>query len=304
MPVVKNDWDIYKSQRQASSRRTSESSRKASGSTRSECPSLSTSPGSAADFFSPAHRSSGPVNMRTSSRASLQSPSKVSSSTTSASSSPPKSNGSQSSLNKFHSRLVDRLKRSFRSSSDASSRSSSWDERGRLLQSPKTAPDTPPPPPTQHSRPVRIQQRRRFASQPPPPAASFWLIIHLFGWTALRPRLKTHETVICGLMTGARYTFLCSVGVLVTWWKAKLSVLTFNFVIICGGLLMAQFINVWLNSICVDSQSTDWWAPSGKYRTPTYAKFLNLGKYTHIICWCCIFAAFFLPNVVLVLPPL
>lgn len=124
MPVVKNDWDIYKSQRQASSRRTSENSRKASES-RSECPSLSTSPGSAADFFSPAHRSSGPVHMRTYSRASLQSPSKVSSSTTSASSSPPKSNGSQSSLNKFHSRLVDKLKRSFRSSSDASSRSSS-----------------------------------------------------------------------------------------------------------------------------------------------------------------------------------
>ncbi|XP_065345696.1 uncharacterized protein LOC135943177 [Cloeon dipterum] len=122
MPVVKNDWNIYKSQRPSGNRRSSESSRKVSESRSSECPSLSTSPGST-DFFSPAHRSA-PMAVRTShsSRASLQSPSKGSSS---ASSSPPKSTGSQSSLNKFHSRLVDKLKRSFRSSSSDDTRSSS-----------------------------------------------------------------------------------------------------------------------------------------------------------------------------------
>lgn len=127
MPVVKNDWDIYKSNR---SRRSSECnnpqlcrSRKVSE-CKSEGPSLSTSPGS--DFLvgSPAHRSV-PVNMssrqysRTSSRTSqtslLQSPSK------STSSSPPKSSGSQSSLNKFHNRLVDKLKRSLRHKDSSSS---------------------------------------------------------------------------------------------------------------------------------------------------------------------------------------
>jgi len=83
---------------------------------KSEGPSLSTSPGS--DFLtSPAHRSV-PVSSRhfsrTSSRASqssLQSPSK------STSTSPPKI-GSSSSLNKFHNRLVDKLKRSLKKAED------------------------------------------------------------------------------------------------------------------------------------------------------------------------------------------
>ncbi|XP_063230623.1 uncharacterized protein LOC134535447 [Bacillus rossius redtenbacheri] len=102
MPVVKNDWDIYKSAR---SRRSSECSnpqtcrsRKVSECSKSECPSLSTSPGSDLAVGSPAHRS---VSLAV---ASPQSPC----------ASPPKA-GSQSSLNKFHSRLVDRLKRSLRS---------------------------------------------------------------------------------------------------------------------------------------------------------------------------------------------
>lgn len=117
MPVVKNDYNIYKSNR---SRRSSECSnpqscrsRKVSECSKSEGPSLSTSPGSDFIVGSPAHRSV-PVTMssrqysRASSRtsqSSLQSPSK------SSSSSPPKST-SQSSLNKFHNRLVDKLKRS------------------------------------------------------------------------------------------------------------------------------------------------------------------------------------------------
>ncbi|KAK2585647.1 hypothetical protein KPH14_010268 [Odynerus spinipes] len=152
MPVMKNEWDIYKTNR---SRRSSECSnpracrsRKMYSSTSrrrrergeqaclsmrekekgressriifrnvSECsksagPSLSTSPGS--DFLtSPAHRSV-PLTSRHFSRASsrasqssLQSPSK------STSSSPPKT-GSSNSLNKFHTCLVDKLKRSLK----------------------------------------------------------------------------------------------------------------------------------------------------------------------------------------------
>lgn len=117
MPVVKNDWDIYKSNR---TRRASECpnttscrSRKVSE-CRSEGPSLSTSPGS--DFITtPTHRSV-PANMssrqysrassRTSEGGSLQSPIK------SASCSPPKDDSG--SMNKFHNRLLDKLKRSLR----------------------------------------------------------------------------------------------------------------------------------------------------------------------------------------------
>ncbi|OAD57299.1 hypothetical protein WN48_02100 [Eufriesea mexicana] len=83
---------------------------------KSEGPSLSTSPGS--DFLtSPAHRSVPLTSRhfsRTSSRASqnsLQSPSK------STGSSPPKT-GSSNSLNKFHNRLVDKLKRSLKKAED------------------------------------------------------------------------------------------------------------------------------------------------------------------------------------------
>ncbi|KAK9719836.1 hypothetical protein QE152_g22474 [Popillia japonica] len=129
MPVVKNDWDIYKSNR---SRKTSECSNTRSCRSRkvSECksegPSLSTSPGSGFLTNSPGHRSV-PANMsrqyysRTSSRtseSSLQSPCK------SVASSPPKSS-STNSLNKFHNRLLDKLKKSLRSSSKDNERTSS-----------------------------------------------------------------------------------------------------------------------------------------------------------------------------------
>ncbi|XP_019869067.1 uncharacterized protein LOC109597750 [Aethina tumida] len=128
MPVVKNDWDIYKSNR---SRRVSECSntsncrsRKVSE-CRSEGPSLSTSPGS--DFItSPTHRSV-PANMsskqysransRTSSN-SLQSPVK------SESCSPPKCN-STTSLNKFHNRLLDKLKKTMKHKDADNERTSS-----------------------------------------------------------------------------------------------------------------------------------------------------------------------------------
>lgn len=142
MPVVKNDWDIYKSNR---SRRSSECSNPQSCRSRkvSECksegPSLSTSPGSDYVVGSPAHRSV-PVNMssrqysRASSRTSqtsLQSPCK------STSSSPPKS-GSESSLNKFHNRLVDKLKRSLRHKSGSDS-NNSWVECDREASQPVAA---------------------------------------------------------------------------------------------------------------------------------------------------------------------
>lgn len=123
MPVVKNDYNIYKNPNR--SRRVSECSSSGHSSRsrkvsecKSEGPSLSTSPGTDFMVGSPGHRSV-PTNMsrqcsqysRASSRtsqSSLQSPSKTTGS------SPPK-NGSQSSLNKFHNRLLDKLKRSLRS---------------------------------------------------------------------------------------------------------------------------------------------------------------------------------------------
>lgn len=124
MPVMKNEFDIYKGGR---SRNTSECSnntcrsRKVSE-TRSECPSLSTSP-STTDYSRSNYmnRNNSRAFSRTSSRtsqSSLTSPTK--------NCSPPKpSSGSQGSLNKFHVRLVDKLRKSFgKSRTD----DRSWDE--------------------------------------------------------------------------------------------------------------------------------------------------------------------------------
>lgn len=122
MPVVKNDYNIYKSST-GRSRRSSEcsnsqscrGSRKVSECSKSEGPSLSTSPGSDFIVGSP-HRSTALAmssrysrnsSRNSNSQSSLQSPTK------SNSSSPPKS-VSTSSLNKFHTRVVDKLKRSLR----------------------------------------------------------------------------------------------------------------------------------------------------------------------------------------------
>ncbi|KAL3265827.1 hypothetical protein HHI36_010023 [Cryptolaemus montrouzieri] len=131
MPVVKNDWDIYKSKR---NRRVSECSNTSTCRSRkvSECksegPSLSTSPGN--DFHPPAPSTckSVPSNMskqnsysRASSRASessLQSPRK------SSTSSPPKIDSS-SNLNNFHCRLLDKLKKSLKNKDSESERTSS-----------------------------------------------------------------------------------------------------------------------------------------------------------------------------------
>jgi len=121
MPVMKNEFDIYKTSRSRHGSECSNSSacrsRKVSE-CRSECPSLSTSPGTADYVSSPAHRpqinrtNSRPFS-RTSSRtsqSSLTSPTK-----TNTGCSPPKpTSGSQGSLNKFHIRLVDKLRKSLR----------------------------------------------------------------------------------------------------------------------------------------------------------------------------------------------
>lgn len=145
MPVVKNDYNIYKSNRnrrvsECSNDKTSSSSASSCGGTRrvhsgsrsADGPSLSTSPGSDFMVGSPAHRSLGGVSKQTAfhhgslqhhhgaasrnssrnSQSSLQSPAKSSSS----SSSPPKVS-STSSLNMFHSKLVDKLRRSLTSKS-------------------------------------------------------------------------------------------------------------------------------------------------------------------------------------------
>lgn len=145
MPVVKKDYNIYNSNRnrrvsECSNDKTSASSASSCGGTRrihsgsrsADGPSLSTSPGSDFMVGSPAHRSLGGVSRQTAfhhgsqqhhhgvasknssrnSQSSLQSPAKSSSS----SSSPPKVS-STSSLNMFHSKLVDKLRRSLTSKS-------------------------------------------------------------------------------------------------------------------------------------------------------------------------------------------
>lgn len=119
MPVMKNEFDIYKSNRSRHSSECSTTncrSRKVSE-CRSECPSLSASP-STVDYATPSHR--GPTNhsnsrpfSRNSSRASqtsLMSPTK----TTTGCSPPKPMTNSQGSLNKFHIRLVDKLRKSLR----------------------------------------------------------------------------------------------------------------------------------------------------------------------------------------------
>lgn len=127
VPVMKKDFDIYKTGR---SRRASDCSKSSACSSRkvsecrSECPSLSTSPESEyMNAVSPSHRSQPiqPLNRNTSrpqiSRASSRnSQSSLISSPAKGSCSVPKPNGtgSQSSLNKFHSRLVDKLRKSLR----------------------------------------------------------------------------------------------------------------------------------------------------------------------------------------------
>uniref|UniRef100_U5EPX3 Uncharacterized protein n=1 Tax=Corethrella appendiculata TaxID=1370023 RepID=U5EPX3_9DIPT len=127
MPVMRNEFDIYKGR----SRNASECSNQNTCRSRkvSESSSLSTSP--ANDFISPSHRSQ-PIHMhhiasrsqfsrnssRTSQSSLITSPTKTCPST-----SPPKPSGSQNSLNKFHMRLVDKLRKSLRRAKSSEGRS-------------------------------------------------------------------------------------------------------------------------------------------------------------------------------------
>lgn len=117
MPVMKKEFDIYKAGRSRNPSECSSTcrSRKVSE-CRSECPSLSASP-STVDYTSPAHRgvvnrsNSRPFSRNSSrtSQTSLMSPTKATGC------SPPKpTGGSHGSLNKFHIRLVDKLRKSLR----------------------------------------------------------------------------------------------------------------------------------------------------------------------------------------------
>lgn len=132
MPVMKNEFDIYKGRQRRVSECSNQSScrsRKVSESSRSDGPSLSTSPGN--DFMAAgtpsrhrshpmymSHLASRPQFSRSTSRNSqsslITSPTKAAS--TSSSSPPKPASGSQSSLSSFHSRLVDKLRKSLRKS--------------------------------------------------------------------------------------------------------------------------------------------------------------------------------------------
>lgn len=123
MPVMKNEFDIYKSRSRKVSECSNASSRKVSE-CRSECPSFSN------DYVaSPVHRNQSMPNNRVTSRPFSRTSSRTSESslTSPTKASPPKpTSGSHSSLNKFHSRLVDKLRKSLRK---GRSEDRSWDEK-------------------------------------------------------------------------------------------------------------------------------------------------------------------------------
>lgn len=128
MPVMKKEFDIYKAGRTRNASECSNNSnacrsRKVSE-TRSECPSFSTSPNNLDNQRNFMNRNSYSAKAfsRTSSRTSQSS---LTSPTRKEGCSPPKpSSGSQGSLNKFHIRLVDKLRKSF---GKGRSQDRSWD---------------------------------------------------------------------------------------------------------------------------------------------------------------------------------
>uniref|UniRef100_T1E381 Uncharacterized protein n=1 Tax=Psorophora albipes TaxID=869069 RepID=T1E381_9DIPT len=129
MPVMKNEFDIYKGRQRRVSECSNQSScrsRKVSETSRSDCPSLSGSPArnrSHPMYMSHLANNSRPQFSRSMSRNSQPSlgtsPAKASTGA-----SPPKpASSSQSSLNKFHIRLVDKLRKSLRKSKSTEGRS-------------------------------------------------------------------------------------------------------------------------------------------------------------------------------------
>ncbi|KAG5684877.1 hypothetical protein PVAND_014087 [Polypedilum vanderplanki] len=129
IPLMRNDYDIYKMNhakgKQVASKQSNSRSRKPSDS-------LSSSPGQNDPFMSPSHRNLHHVqsasaryqftrvNSRSSQSSLIMSPTR---SHSMHNTSPPKpiKSDSQNSLNKFHNRLVDKLRKAFKSSSSSSS---------------------------------------------------------------------------------------------------------------------------------------------------------------------------------------
>lgn len=144
MPVMKNEFDIYKSRSRKVSECSNASSRKVSE-CRSECPSFSN------DYVpSPVHRNQSMPNNRTASRPFSRTSSRTSESSLASPSkaSPPKpTGGSHSSLNKFHTRLVDKLRKSLRK---GRSEDRSWDEKSQTTTADAT--ETTPTPNHHHDK--------------------------------------------------------------------------------------------------------------------------------------------------------
>lgn len=155
IPLMRNDFDIYK-MNSANGKSRSIPAKQGNGRSRkaSETHSLSTSPGTNDAFVnSPSHRnlhhvsSAGSryqfsrVNSRNSQSSLITSPTR---SQYANNTSPPKPAkvGSQNSLNKFHSRLVDRLRKAFKSSGSSSDDSRSWKSHSVDLSSPFTRPQS------------------------------------------------------------------------------------------------------------------------------------------------------------------
>lgn len=145
IPLMRNDYDIYKMNgakgRSVPTKQANHRSRKSS-----EPQSLSTSPGTNDAFLgSPSHRNLqhvssassryqfSRVNSRNSQSSLIVSPTR---NQCVANTSPPKPAkvGSQNSLNKFHNRLVDKLRKAFKSSEDGATRS--WKSHSVDLSSP------------------------------------------------------------------------------------------------------------------------------------------------------------------------
>lgn len=157
IPLMRNDFDIYKmNNANANGKSRSIPAKQSNGRSRkaSETHSLSTSPGTNDAFVnSPSHRnlhhvsSAGSryqfsrVNSRNSQSSLIMSPTR---SQYVHNTSPPKPAkvGSQNSLNKFHNRLVDKLRKAFKSSGSSSDDTRSWKSHSVDMSSPFTRPQT------------------------------------------------------------------------------------------------------------------------------------------------------------------
>lgn len=150
IPLMRNDYDIYKMNKENGGKSRSIPAKTSNGRSRktSEGPSLSTSPGTNDAFTnSPSHRnlhhvsSAGSryqftrVNSRASTSSLIMSPTR-NQYVNNASPPKPAKVGSQNSLNKFHNRLVDKLRKAFKGSGSSSEDTRSWKSHSVDLSSP------------------------------------------------------------------------------------------------------------------------------------------------------------------------